>query len=66
MDFITDLLELNGYNTLYIIVDYDLTKVTVLILCIKTIDTIKTVRLYYDNVYWRFGLPNRIILNREP
>ena len=51
MDFITDLLESNGYNALYIVVNHDLTKTIVLILCIKTINTIKTARLYYNNVY---------------
>ena len=66
IDFITDLPELNGYNTLYIAVDYDLTKTIVLILYIKTIDTIGIVRLYYDNIYQRFGLLNRIILDRGP
>ena len=66
IDFITDLLESNRYNTLYIIVDHNLTKAIVFILCIKIIDTIGTARLYYDNVYWRFGLPNRIISDRGP
>ena len=51
MDFITDLLESNRYNALYIVVDYDLTKAIVLILCIKTIDTIRTARLYHNNIY---------------
>ena len=66
MDFIIDLLESNGYNALYIAVDYDLTKVIVLILYIKTINTIGTVRLYYNNLYQKFRLLNRIILDREP
>ena len=51
MDFITNLPESNGYNILYVIVDHNLTKVIVLIPCIKTIDTIKTAKLYHDNVY---------------
>ena len=51
MDFITDLLESNRYNALYIVVDYDLTKAIVLILYTKTIDVIGIVRLYHDNVY---------------
>ena len=51
MDFITDLPESNGYNMLYVVVDYDLIKAIVLILCTKTIDTIRTARLYHDNVY---------------
>ena len=66
MDFITDLLESNRYNTLYVIVDHNLTKAIVLILYTKIIDIIGTVRLYHDNVYQRFGLPNRIISDRGP
>ena len=66
IDFITDLLELNGYNALYIVVDHNLTKAIVLILCTKTINAIGTARLYYNNIYRRFGLPNRIISDKEP
>ena len=66
MDFITDLPESNRYNALYIVVDHDLTKAIVLIPCTKTIDTISTAKLYHDNVYWRFGLSNRIILDKGP
>ena len=66
MDFITDLPESNGYNALYVVVDHDLTKAIVLIPCTKTIDAIGTARLYHDNVYRRFGLSNRIILDRGP
>ena len=66
MDFITDLPESNGYNALYVVVDHDLTKAIVLIPCTKTVNAIGTARLYHDNVYRRFGLPNRIILDRGP
>ena len=65
MDFITDLSESNGYNTLYVVVDYDLTKAIVLISCIKIINTIGIARFYHDNIYRRFEFPNRIILDRE-
>ena len=61
IDFITDLPESNRYNILYVVVDYNLTKIIVFILYIKTI---RIVRLYYNNVYQRFGLPNRIILDK--
>ena len=64
MDFITDLLESNRYNVLYIVVDHNLIKTIVLILYTKTIGAIGTAKLYYDNIYWRFGLLNRIILDR--
>ena len=66
MDFITDLPESNGYNILYIIVDHNLIKVIVLIPCTKIIDAIRTVKLYYNNVYQKFGLLNRIISDRGP
>ena len=66
MDFITDLPESNRYNALYVVVDHNLTKAIVLIPYIKTIDAIGIARLYYDYVYRRFRLPNRIILDREP
>ena len=66
IDFITNLLESNKYNALYIVVDHDLTKAIVLILYTKTINAIGIARLYYNNIYWRFGLPNRIISDREP
>ena len=65
IDFITDLLESNRYNALYVVVDHDLTKAIVLILYTKIIDTIGTARLYYDYVYRRFKLFNRIISDRE-
>ena len=66
MDFITDLPESNRYNALYVAVDHDLIKAIVLIPCTKTIDAISTAKLYHDNIYRRFGLPNRIILDRGP
>ena len=66
IDFITDLLESNRYNVLYIIVHYNPIKAIILISCTKIINIIKIVRLYHNNIYQRFGLPNRIILDREP
>ena len=51
MDFITNLLESNGYNALYVVVDHNLTKAIVLILCTKTINAIEIAKLYHDNVY---------------
>ena len=66
MDFITDLPISQGFDSLMVVVDHDLTKAIVLIPCTKTIDAIGTARLYHDNVYRRFGLPNRIISDRGP
>ena len=51
IDFITNLPESNGYNALYVVVNYDLIKAIVLILYTKTIDMIETAQLYHDNIY---------------
>ena len=51
IDFIIDLLESNRYNSLYVAMDYDLIKAIVLILYIKTIDTIRMTKLYHNNIY---------------
>ena len=45
IDFITDLLKLNRYNTLYIVINYNLTKTIVLILYTKIINIINTKKL---------------------
>ena len=65
MDFITNLPESNRYNALYIVIDHDLTKAIVFISCTKIINVIRTAKLYYNNVYRRFRLPNRIISDKE-
>lgn len=66
MDFITDLPLSQEHDTLLVVVDHDLTKAIVLIPCDKTVDALTTAQLYFDNVYRRFGLPNRIISDRGP
>ena len=61
-----DIPELNGYNMLYVVVDHNLIKTIVFIPCTRIIDAIRTVRLYHNNVYQRFGLSNRIISDKGP
>lgn len=66
MDFITDLPMSQGYDTLMVVVDHDVTKGIVLIPTVKTIDAIGTAALYHAHIYRRYGLPNRIISDRGP
>lgn len=66
MDFITDLPESLGFTSLLVVVDHDLTKGIVLIPCTKEVTAMDTAQLYHDNVYRRFGLPQRIISDRGP
>ena len=65
-DFITDLPESDGYDSLMVVVDHGSTKGVVFIPCNKTIDALGVVTLLLDHVYKRFGLPNKIISDRDP
>ena len=66
MDFITDLPESPTYDSIMVVVDHDVSKGIILIPCRKTIDAFETAKLYLDQVYQRFGLPNSIISDRGP
>ena len=65
-DFITDLPEVNGYDSLMVVVDHGLSKGVILIPCKKTIDALGTANNYLDAVYRRFGLPDKLISDRGP
>ena len=66
VDFITDLPESNGYDSMCVIVDHDCTKMLICLPCHKTISALDTAQLLFDHVYKRFGLPKRIISDRGP
>ncbi|OBZ66806.1 hypothetical protein A0H81_13354 [Grifola frondosa] len=51
MDFVTDLPESEGFDSLLVVVDHDVTKGIVLTPCNKTIDAIGTADLLHRNVY---------------
>ncbi|GBE89916.1 Transposon Tf2-6 polyprotein [Sparassis crispa] len=65
-DFITDLPISNGFDSIMVIVDHDLTKGVILMPCLKTITAEGTAKIFHDKVYSRFGLPDRIISDRGP
>ena len=50
-DFITDLPESDGYDSLMVVVDHGLIKGVILIPCNKTIDALGASTLYLNNVY---------------
>ena len=57
MDFITDLPISQGFDSLMVVVDHDLSKGIILIPCTKSIDALGTAKAYHQHVYRRFGLP---------
>ncbi|GLB45344.1 putative retrotransposable element tf2 155 kda protein type 1-like [Lyophyllum shimeji] len=66
MDFITDLPEKDGYNSIMVVVDHGLTKGVIFIPCPKEIDALGSADLVLQHVYRRFGLPDTIISDRGP
>jgi hypothetical protein len=64
-DFITDLPGNKGYDSVMVVVDHGLTKGVIFIPCNKTIDALGSANLYLQHVYTRFGLPNKIISDRD-
>jgi hypothetical protein len=65
MDFITDLPNSQGYDSLFMVVDC-LSKATIISPCTKTIRAEETSKLYMDNVWRRTGLPHQVISDRGP
>ena len=66
MDFITDLPANQGYDSLMVVVDHGSTKGVISIPCTKTIDAAGTAKLYIENVFRRFGLPDSMLSDRGP
>jgi Integrase zinc binding domain len=65
MDLITDLPSVKGYNSILVMVDWGLSKGVILCPCAKTITWKGTATLLCDNLFKRFGLPDRIISDRD-
>ena len=61
MDFITDLPITNGYDSILVVVDQGLSKGVILLPCNKTITAEGTAKLLLENLYKRFGLPDKLI-----
>jgi len=66
MDLITDLPPADGFDSILVVVDQGLTKGVILIPCNKTIMSEQTGNLLLENLYKRFGLPDKIISDRGP
>ena len=66
MDFITNLPPVEGQDLLLVIVDQGLTKGIILVPCSKTITAEETAQLLLENLYKRFGLLDKLLLDRGP
>ena len=66
MDFITDLLQSEGFDSIMVMVDHGSTKGVILEPCNKTIDATGTATILLNSVYRRYGLPDKSISDRGP
>jgi len=66
MDLITDLPPVDGYDSILVVVDQGLSKGVILAPCSKTLNSMDTAQLLLENLYKRFGLPDKIISDRGP
>jgi hypothetical protein len=66
MDLITDLPPADGYDSILVVVDQGLSKGVILTPCNKTLTSEDTARLLLENLYKRFGLPDKMISDRGP
>jgi hypothetical protein len=65
-DLIINLPHSNGYNLILTITDHDCTKAAIFLPCMKTIDLEGIAALYAIHIFPHFGLPQRIISDRDP
>ena len=66
MDLITNLPSADGLDSILVLVDQGLSKGVILIPCNKTLTSEGTAQLLFENLYKRFGLPDKIISDRGP
>src|SRR6266404_4172970 len=65
MDFITKLPLSDGYDTILTITDQGCTKMALFLPCSETITAEGVAHLYMHHVFKRFGLPTKIISDRD-
>jgi hypothetical protein len=66
MDFITDLPESEGYDSILAIIDHGLTKGVIFTPCRKNITAEQTADILFEKLLTKYGRPNKIISNRGP
>jgi hypothetical protein len=65
VDFITKLPVSQGYDSILTVTDHDCSKATIFIPCVEEISGEETAALYAKHVFARYGLPTKIISDRD-
>ena len=66
LDFITKLPLSNGYDSILTITDQGCTKMTHFVPCNEAITAEETAQVFLEAIIRRYGLPNKIISDRDP
>ena len=66
LDLITQLPPCDGFDAILTIVDHGCSRAAVFIPCATSVTGEGIAELYFKNVYQWFGLPNKIISDRDP
>jgi hypothetical protein len=66
LDFIVKLPISNGFDSILTITDHDCTKMAIFIPCNESINAEGVADLYLRKVFPRFGLPSKVISDRDP
>jgi hypothetical protein len=66
LDFITKLPVSQGYDSILTVTDHDCTKASIFIPCNEEINAEGTAALYIQHVFAHFGLPRKVISDRDP
>jgi len=66
MDLIIGLPLSQGYDTILTIVDHGCSRGAIFLPCKTTITGPQIAQLYYEHIYPWFGLPTKVISNRDP
>jgi len=66
MDLITDLPKSKGFDSILSMVDHGLTKGIILIPTTKGVTSEGIATLLMDNLFQRFGIPNKVISDCDP
>ena len=66
IDFITKLPESQGYDSILTITNHNCTKAAIFIPCNEEINAEGTAALYIKHVFMHYGLPSKIISDRDP
>ncbi len=66
MDLITGLPPVRGHDAILTIVDHGCSRSAIFLPCSTTITGVGIAQLYLEHVYQWFGLPTKLITDRDP